>query len=179
MQMGRLRAQKNPLAFVEGAAEVARQCPDAQFTLVGDGPLRDEVTARIRQLGLEGSVRWLGWHAHGYRLLAAADITTLTSLWEGTPFTLLEAMAWSRPVVATAVNGCPEIVVEGITGFLVPPGDPAAWARRVIELLHSPTQARTMGQQGRKRLEERFTVQHMIAQLETQYRDLGQGSAAP
>ena len=171
MQVGRLRAQKNPLAFVEGAAEVARECPDAQFALVGDGPLRDEVTSRIQQLGLEGSVRCLGWHDQGYRLIAAADVISLTSLWEGTPFTLLEAMAWSRPVVATAVNGCPEIVADGVTGFLVPPGDATAWARRVIELLHAPAQASAMGRQGRQRVEERFTLQQMLGRLETLYCD--------
>jgi glycosyltransferase involved in cell wall biosynthesis len=172
MQMGRLRAQKNPLAFVEGAAEVARECPDAQFALVGDGPLRDEVIARIEQLGLQGAVRCLGWHDDGYRLIAAADILSLTSLWEGTPFTLLEAMAWSRPVVATAVNGCPEIILDKVTGFLVPPGDTTAWARRVVDLLHDPAKAISMGKQGRRRVEEKFAMPAMLSQIGSLYRGL-------
>jgi glycosyltransferase involved in cell wall biosynthesis len=85
------------------------------------------------------------------------------------PYALLEAMAWSRPVVATAVNGCPEIVADGLTGFLVPPGDPAAWAGAVAALLDNPARAVTMGRQGRRRVEERFTLSQMIARIEALY----------
>ena len=169
MQVGRLRAQKNPLAFVEGAAQVVLECPEAQFALVGDGPLRGEVVSCIRKLGLEQCVHWLGWHHDGYRLIAAADVISLTSLWEGTPYTLLEAMAWSRPVVATAVNGCPEIVLDSVTGFLVPAGDKTAWARRVIDLLHDPAKATLMGKEGRRRVEERFALPDMLAEVERLY----------
>jgi glycosyltransferase involved in cell wall biosynthesis len=169
MQVGRLSAQKHPLAFVEGAAQVVRECPDVRFALIGDGPLRDVAAAHIRELDLEGHVHLLGWRDEAFRLVAAADVVSLTSRWEGTPYALLEAMAWSRPVVATAVNGCPEIVVDGVTGFLVPPGDTTAWARRMIDLLNDPAQASAMGRQGRKRVEERFTLQQMIAGIEMQY----------
>ena len=172
MQVGRLSAQKDPLAFVEGAAQVVCQCPTTQFALVGDGPLRDAVTARIRALGLGESIRWLGWQPDGFRIIGAADVVTLTSRWEGTPYALLEAMAWSRPVVATAVNGCPEIVVDGITGFMVPPSDATAWATCVSHLLNTPAQASVMGQQGRKRLEEKFIVQQMLERLEKLYFDV-------
>ena len=172
MQVGRLRAQKNPLAFVEGAAQVVLECPEAQFALVGDGPLRGDVVSRIQRLGLEHCVHWLGWHHAGYRLMAAADVISLTSLWEGTPYTLLEAMAWSLPVVATAVNGCPEMVVDSVSGFLVPPGDIAAWAKRVIDLLHDPTKATSMGKQGRRRVEEKFALPDMLARVERLYQDV-------
>lgn len=172
MQVGRLSAQKDPLAFVEGAAQVVHQYPTAQFALVGDGPLRDAVMARIRELGLERYVYWLGWHNDAFRLIGAANVVTLTSRWEGTPYALLEAMAWSRPVVATAVNGCPEIVLDDVTGFLVPPGDTRAWARKASELLDNPALANVMGQQGRKRVEERFTLQQMIGRLERLYCDM-------
>jgi glycosyltransferase involved in cell wall biosynthesis len=179
MQVGRLSAQKDPLAFVEGAAQVVRQYPRTQFALVGDGPLRDAVIARIRELGLGECVHWLGWHNDAFRLIGAANVVTLTSKWEGAPYALLEAMAWSRPVVATAVNGCPEIVVDGVTGFLVPPGDTTAWARRVRELLDNPAHANIMGQQGRKRVEEKFTLQEMLGRLETLYCDMRHGYAPP
>jgi glycosyltransferase involved in cell wall biosynthesis len=169
MQMARLSAQKDPLAFVEGAARVVRKCPEAQFALVGEGPLREEVAARVTERGLRDHVHLLGWHAEGYRLLAAGDVVSLTSRWEGAPYSLLEAMAWSRPVVATAVNGCPEIVVDGETGYLVPPGDTAAWAGRVVELLRDPAKAAEMGRQGRRRVEEHFSLRDMAARLERLY----------
>jgi len=101
--------------------------PGAQFALVGDGPLKEQVVARIRELGLEGRVHVMGERDEAFRLLVAADVVTLTSRWEGAPYAVLEAMAWSRPVVVTAVNGCPEIVVDGLTGYVVPTGDTARW----------------------------------------------------
>ncbi len=169
MQVGRLSAQKAPLAFVEGAALVARECPDAQFVLMGEGPLQNEVTARIRELRLGKCVHLLGWRDKGLRFMPAAEVLTLTSLWEGMPYTLLEAMAWSRPVVANEVNGCVELVLNGTTGFLVPAGDVKAWAGRVIDLLNNPAQATAMGQRGREQLEEHFSLRGMVAQIEKIY----------
>lgn len=174
MQVGGLRAQKAPLAFVEGAQCVVRERPNIQFVLIGEGPLAEKVQARITRLGLEGYVRLAGWREEACKLMPAADVVTLTSRWEGMPHALLEAMACSRPVVATAVNGCPEIVVDGVTGFLVPTGNPLAWARRVIDLVDNPVMAKTMGQEGRKRVEERFSLRQMMAQIERLYADRGQ-----
>ena len=169
LQVGRLSAQKDPLAFVQGAARVLRTHPNTQFALLGDGPLRDAVTSRIKHLGLEEHVHLLGWRAGASRLMAAADVVTLTSRWEGAPYALLEAMAWSRPVVATAVNGCPEIVIDGVTGFVVPPADTASWAKGVVDLLNDPAGATRMGQQGRLRVEEEFDLQQMTARIEEHY----------
>jgi glycosyltransferase involved in cell wall biosynthesis len=174
IQMGRLREQKDPLSFVDGAAKVLQQRPDAQFVLLGDGPLRSQVEERIRSLDLTRSVHLAGWRDDARRLLAAADVVTLTSRWEGTPYALLEAMAWSRPVVATSVNGCPEVVQEGQTGYLVPSGDTMRWADRVLALLADPAVAAAMGRWGRKRLEERFTLQEMVARIEEVYRQVAQ-----
>jgi len=169
MQVGRLSAQKNPLAFVEGAARVVRDRPDVQFALVGEGPLREAVAERIRTLDLDRRVRLLGWREAAFRLMPAADVVSLTSRWEGTPYTLLEAMAWSRPVVATAVNGCPEIVLDGITGLLAPPGDVEAWARCVVRLVSDPALSARMGQQGRRRMEACFSLPAMIECVEKVY----------
>lgn len=169
MQVARLSAQKEPLAFVEGAAHVVRERPDAQFALVGEGPLRETVRTHIRELGLVGSVHLLGWHDEAFRLMAAADVVSLTSCWEGAPYALLEAMAWSRPVVATAVNGCTEIVVHGDTGFLVPLGNATAWAGRVIDLLNDPTLAAAMGRQGRRRVKQEYSLLDMVRRIERLY----------
>lgn len=172
MQVGRLSVQKDPLTFVEGAAQVARECPEAQFVLLGDGPLRGAVVTRIGELGLGASVHLVGWREDAFRLTAAADVVTLTSRWEGMPYALLEAMAWSRPVVATSVNGCPEIVVDGVTGFLSPPGDAEGWAKCVIDLLRDSSKATLMGQRGRRRVEERFAMDKVIAHIEKLYRQI-------
>ena len=172
VQVARLSAQKDPLAFVDGAARVLAERPGAQFVLVGEGPLRQGIEARVQALGLEDRVRLLGWRDQAHRLMAAADIVTLTSRWEGSPYSLLEAMAWSRPVVATTVNGCSEIILDGQTGFLAPPGDTNAWARHVLCLLNDPARAGRMGHAGRKRVKEGFLLQHTVARIEGLYWDL-------
>jgi glycosyltransferase involved in cell wall biosynthesis len=169
LQVGQLRLQKDPLAFVQGAARVLQTGSEAQFVLVGDGPLRERMEAHVSKLRLEQSVRLVGRVERASRLMPASNLITLTSAWEGMPYALLEAMGWSRPIVATAVNGCPEAVEHGKTGLLVPAGDIAAWAGAVVSLLSDPARAACMGIRGRKRLEERFTLQEMVSRVETLY----------
>jgi len=169
MQVGRLSDQKNPLTFVKGASLVAGEHPDVQFVLVGDGPLKDEVEAYIQELGMNRHMRCLGWQDNAYKLIAIADIISLTSRWEGLPYVLLEAMAWSRPVVTTAVNGCPEIVKHGITGYLVPNNDATTWAKYVIKLLENPGQSVEMGKRGNASLKEELSLEKMIEQTEQLY----------
>jgi len=172
MQVGRLSVQKDPVAFVDGAAKVLEKRPDVQFVMLGDGPLMGEVVAQVQEHGLAESVHLLGWRDKAHRFMPAADAVTLTSRWEGIPFVLLEAMAWSRPVVTTAVNGCPEIVDDGSTGFLVAPGNKAAWAARVLDLVNEPARATEMGRQGRSRVEERFALSKITGRLEELYLDV-------
>jgi glycosyltransferase involved in cell wall biosynthesis len=172
MQVARLSAQKNPLAFLEGAALVTQQHPDVQFAMVGQGPLKDTVSSHIRALGLQDQVHLLGWRDNACRLMTAANVVTLTSRWEGAPYSVLEAMAASRPVVATAVNGCPEVIADGQTGFLTPPGDARTWAARVIQLLESPQLAKAMGQRARARVEQSFSVQATTTRTIELYRQL-------
>lgn len=172
MQVGRLSAQKDPLAFVEGAALALRARSDAQFALVGEGPLAAELEREIAHRGLEEHVALLGWHEDAFRLMGAADVVTLTSRWEGMPHTLLEAMACARPVVATDVNGCPVIVENGVTGYLVPPGDPRAWAGRVLNLVDHPSRAARMGRAGRRRVERDFSLQVVVPRIERLYTEL-------
>lgn len=169
MQVGRLSEQKAPLNFIEGARLVLQKRPDVRFILVGDGPLLDQVQAEIKRYDLQKRVIATGAKADAFRLIQTADIVTLTSLWEGSPYSLLEAMAWSKPVVATAVNGCPELVQDGKTGYLVPSGQPQAWAERVLRLLEDPQSARLMGEQGRRRLEAYFTLPEMVTRISALY----------
>lgn len=172
MQVGRLSAQKDPWTFVEGAALALRARPDIQFVLVGEGPLEAELERVIADRGLGENVRLLGWHEDAFRLMAAADVVTLTSRWEGMPHTLLEAMACARPVVTTGVNGSPEIVEDGVTGYLVPPGDPRAWAGRVLDVIEHPTRAARMGRAGRRRVERDFSLRVVVPRIERLYSQL-------
>ncbi len=169
MQVGRLNDQKDPLTFVKGASLVAQEYPEVQFALVGDGPLKDEVEAYIQDLGLKDQMHCLGWRENAYKLVPIADIISLTSRWEGLPYVLLEAMAWSRPVVATAVNGCPEVVQDGINGYLVPVNDPDSWAKSVIKLLGNPERSVEMGRHGNELLIEGFSLTKMVEQTERLY----------
>ena len=169
MQIGRLSAQKSPLDFIEGAIKVLQTRPAVQFVMIGDGPLFPDVKQRVRLLGLEDNIKITGAIDNAHRFIPVADILTLTSAWEGTPYSLLEAMAYAKPVVATSVNGCPEIVDHGQSGLLVPPGDPQRWANAVIKLIDHPQNARQFGQNGRRRVEADFTLSTMIEQIENLY----------
>jgi glycosyltransferase involved in cell wall biosynthesis len=172
MQVGRLNNQKDPLTFMNGASRVADEHPEVQFVLVGDGPLKDELERHIQELGLNDQFHCLGWQDNGYKLIAMADIISLTSRWEGLPYVLLEAMAWSCPVVATAVNGCPEVVQDGISGYLIPKENAAAWAKSVIKLLENPERSVEMGRRGNERLKEEFSLKKMVEQTERLYDEL-------
>jgi glycosyltransferase involved in cell wall biosynthesis len=172
MQVGRLAEQKDPLAFVQGAEVVLRSCPQARFVMVGDGPMHTEVENYIRHKGLSNRVFSVGHRPNAYHLMAAADVVTLTSRWEGTPYSLMEAMAWKKPVVATAVNGCRELVTDGKTGFLVEAGDQQAWGERVAQLLSELSTRSLYGEAGYKRIKDQYSLEAMVRRLEILYRSM-------
>jgi glycosyltransferase involved in cell wall biosynthesis len=114
-------------------------------------------------LGIEQACRFLGVREDIADVLAAADVVVLPSLSEGFPFVLLEALAMGCPVVASRVNGVPELIEDHKTGLLVPPRDPQALAAAIREILSDPTAASEMGAVGRAVVRERFTVDRMVA----------------
>jgi len=114
-------------------------------------------------LGVERSCRFVGIREDIAEILAAADVVVLPSLSEGFPFVLLEALAMGCPVVASQVNGVPELIEDHKTGLLVPPRDPQALATAIREVLSDSTAASKMGAAGRAVVQERFTVDHMVA----------------
>ena len=166
-----LKPQKAPLDFVRVAARVAARVPAARFVLVGDGELRPAVEAEIARLGLGGRLHMLGWRRDVPAILRALDVVVLTSLWEGLPRVIPEAMAAARPVVATAVDGVPEAVADGVTGYLVRPHDVDAAAERVAGLLDDPVNARRLGEQARGRVAE-FDIDEMVRRQEALYEEL-------
>ena len=132
---GRLEEQKGQDVLLDALAEVRRRGLGFVAVLAGDGSLRGAFEARARALGLEASVHFPGQVEDLGPLLTAADAVVLPSRWEGLPLVLLEALARARPVVASAVGGVPEVVVDGEQARLVPPGDPQALAE-VLEAFH-------------------------------------------
>jgi glycosyltransferase involved in cell wall biosynthesis len=134
--------------------------------IVGDGPLRDTWMDQCRTLGLDGVVEFVGFREDVRPYLAAADIFVAPSDHEGMPLTLAEAMAYGLPCVATDIGGHDEIVVDGETGRLVPPGSPTALAAAIVDLLAHPEKREALGVNGRKRVEERFNLEPMLEQYE-------------
>jgi len=149
---GRLEEQKGHAVLLDALADVRRRGLDFTLAVAGDGALRPQLEERAAQLGLGERVRFLGALDDVGPLLAAADAVLLPSLWEGLPLVLLEAMVRSRPVIASAVGGVPEVIEDGVSGVLVPPGDPAALADE-LERFHRKTErAVRLGRAGGERV---------------------------
>jgi glycosyltransferase involved in cell wall biosynthesis len=130
-----LKPQKAPEDFVKVAALIAQEFPEARFALAGDGELRDRVEHLVREKGLCGRFRLLGWRRDIPLVMSALDVFVLTSRWEGLPCVLLEARAAAIPVVATNVGGAREAIEEGVHGWLCPAGDVEGMARQVCRVL--------------------------------------------
>jgi glycosyltransferase involved in cell wall biosynthesis len=157
-----LRPEKNHELFLRAAALVRREVPGARFLVIGDGPQLAALESLARRLGLAGAVRFLGTRADVPALLSLIDVVLLTSHTEASPVSLLEAMASEKPVVATRVGSVEEVVLDGRTGFLVPPGAAEELARRTVELLGSREPAAAMGRAGRQRVLESWSLAHMV-----------------
>ncbi len=170
--VARLAPQKGHHTLLQAMARVVESLPSARLLCVGDGPLRDELRREASRLGLERTALFVGQRADIPDLVAAMDVVVLNSEWEGLPNAIVEAMAASRPVVATRVGGIPEIVVDGDTGLLVPPADPTAVAGALLTLLREPEMAAAMGRRGRARVEEHFSLERMVADTEAIYERL-------
>ena len=154
---GRLSPEKGFDILVEAAARVLPRFPDAHIVLHGEGPERPKLEARLAELGLRARFAMPGFTKELDKLLPHAAMLVLPSYTEGLPNVVLEAGAAGVPVVATAVGGTPEVVVDGETGFLVPAGDPAALADRIGVLLADEARRRAMGRAARRHMEAAFT----------------------
>ena len=166
-----LKPQKAPLDFIRACRLVHEEIPDAHFLLVGDGVLRSAVEKEIIEKNLQGCVHLLGWRRDIPGIIQEIDVLALTSLWEGLPRVLPQAMACGVPVAATRVDGSPEAVRDEENGFLVNPGDVAAFARKLIFLLNNPGKAREMGKRGSELVEE-FDCKKMVLDQEKLYGEL-------
>jgi glycosyltransferase involved in cell wall biosynthesis len=166
--VGRLVPIKDPAMLIRAFALVARDVPNARLMIVGDGELRSDLEALVASLGLGGVVSLLGWRRDLSHIYSTLDVLVLTSLSEGTPLALIEAMTAGKAVVATAVGGVPDVVADGVTGLLVPPGQPAELARAVIALTEPEVRTR-MGQAGRVRSSD-YAADRLVADAAQLYR---------
>lgn len=174
--VGRLEAAKGHAYLIRAVPMVLERVPDARFVIVGGGHLRDALQAEIDALGVGERVFLTGYREDMLALLQGFDVFALPSLWEGLGIVLLEAMAYARPLVASAVGGVNDVVVDGETGLLVPSRSPEALARAIIALLAEPAWAAQLGQAGAHRLETEFRDEVCNAQLLALYTRLMGGN---
>ena len=160
--VGRLEPQKGHHVLLEAFLVVRKGFCNARLVCVGEGSLRNDLEAKTHLWGLEDAVRFVGFQANVPDWLALADFTVLPSFYEGLPIAAIESLAAGRPMVASDVDGTPEVVVDGKSGLTVPPGDASALADAICRLLRDTNLRRTMGLEGRRWVEENFSQEHQV-----------------
>jgi glycosyltransferase involved in cell wall biosynthesis len=168
--VGSLYPVKGHAVLLEAFARVRSRDGSAQLVIVGDGPLRTELEQRIRELGIEDSARILGRRADVPDVLNAADLFVMSSLSEGLPLALLEAMAVGLPVISTAVGGIPEVVIPDRTGWLVRPADVEDLATKIRYVLEDPQQRRAVGEAGLARCVSEYSLEKTVTEFTRIYR---------
>jgi glycosyltransferase involved in cell wall biosynthesis len=171
VSVGRFVAYKGYDHLIEAARLLKEDRPDVEWVIAGDGELRGALEAQCRRHGLAGQVHFLGWRDDLPDVLSLADLCLFPAVGEHFGRVLIEAMAMGKPVIATASGGVPEIVVDGKTGLLVPPADPAALAGAARALLADSEMRRRLGAAGRARVETEFGLARHAAAIEAVYRE--------
>jgi len=167
------KPQKAPLDFIKLASVIKKDFPNAKFILVGDGVLREKVRVLIDKLNLKEQVILTGWRHDVASILSCLDVFVLTSLWEGLPIAVLEAMATGLPVIATDTGGISEVVLHGKTGYLVNPGDIEALQDRLKELLMKPSLRKEFANQAITTLGSNgYSLNNMLKNTTQLYSDL-------
>jgi glycosyltransferase involved in cell wall biosynthesis len=170
--VGRLTAIKQQSLFLEVAARVAASHPLAIFLVVGDGDLRGTLERQARALGLDRRVRFLGWRRDLPAIYGASDLLLLTSRNEGTPVALIESLASGVPGVSTDVGGVRDVLASDAVGLTTADGDASALAEHVMTLLADPERRRRMGADGRALVVARYSLDRLVGDVETLYREL-------
>jgi glycosyltransferase involved in cell wall biosynthesis len=168
--VARLCPGKGIDCLMKAAVEVCRKRPEAVFLVAGDGDLRPDFELAAENLGLGDRFRFLGFREDVHKVFLASDVFSLPSWGEGHPLSVLEAMAFARPVVATRVAGIVEAVTDGVTGLLVPRDGAADLAEAVLRLLDSPDDAGEMGRMGRIKVEAEFSIARTLEATRAVYR---------
>ena len=169
---------KDHPTFLRAAQRVQQQVPDAAFIIAGEGDLKSATQQLARDLGIEHRTFFLGRCSDVGAVLSISDVCVLSSSSEGFSNSILEYMAAGRPVVSTDVGGAREAIVHGETGYLTPAGDHEQIAEHIIYLLSQPEESRLMGERGRRVINEKFSSQKQLQNIENLYNEL-LGSAKP
>jgi glycosyltransferase involved in cell wall biosynthesis len=169
---GRMTAVKRTDDLVRVLVALRRHGVDAALLLVGDGDDRPRLEQLAHELGVARSCLFLGYQEDVAPFYAISDAVVLTSANEGTPVTIIEALAAGRPVVVTAVGGVADVVEDGVTGYLVGAGDADAMADRLARLAADPSLAAALGAEGRRRVTERYAVSRLVDDVDRLYRSL-------
>jgi glycosyltransferase involved in cell wall biosynthesis len=167
--VGRLRRQKNFPLFLKVARQVLQDLPEAYFIIAGEGPERKDLERLAGELGIATRVHFLGHVADLTQLYPAVDVLLMTSLSEGTPLTVLEAMAMGVPIVAAQVDGMAEILEDEVDAYLVPVGDSSMFARRTRRLLQDKSIAQQFVQSGLEKVRTHYSAASMVQQVEEIY----------
>ena len=170
--LGRLEPQKGHFYLIDALRSLVRDYPRLIALLAGSGALESDLRTKCHAAKLNGHVVFLGQRNDSERLLAAADIVVLPSLYEGLPLVAIEALATARPMVASDIEGTREVVIDGDTGLLVPPADAAALAVGIRRLLESPQLGAALGARGRAFVERKFDVRGQIAHTIRVYEEI-------
>jgi len=177
--LGRMTEIKRVDDLLAAFAQLRTNGVDAYLALVGDGPLRDELKAAAEALGIADRTRFVGFRENVGELYSAFDVVALTSANEGTPVTVIEALAAGIPVVATDVGGVSDVVQDGRSGYLVPANDVAAVAERLERLAADPKRRGAMGADGRAFVVPRYSVPRLVDDIDRLYQSLLQARFKP
>lgn len=171
--VGRFDPPKDYPNMLQAFAQVWKKNPKVRLFVVGDGPLRLEMESLAKGLRIDANVKFLGIRQDVPELLNASDAFVMSSAWEGMPNVLLEAASSRLPIVATDVGGNGEIVLQGKTGFHVPPKNPEALTSAMLKLMNlTPEERQRMGEKGRKHIEEKYSLEKVVEKWEELYMEL-------
>jgi glycosyltransferase involved in cell wall biosynthesis len=169
-----LRSYKGHEYFIEAAAQVLSRAQEVTFLIVGEGPEEARLRQRIAQAGLIQHVRMLGFRHDLVNVYRSLDIFVIPSVEADTiPQVVIEALAMELPVISTTVGSIPDVVQDGVTGFVVPPRNADALANRILRLLDDPTLRVAMGRCGRALVEREYVLSRMLDRLEAVYEEVG------
>lgn len=169
--IGRLSEQKGMDYFLDAVAITSRTHPEALFVIVGDGELKTQLEEKAIQLGLQKKVLFLGYRNDIQNVMSQLDFIVLSSLWEGLPLTPIEAFSVGKTVIGTAVDGTPEIIRDGVDGYLIPPRDSTCLAEKINNLIEHPEIRESMDNQAKRRYDDEFSFN----KLKQRYLDFYKG----
>lgn len=167
--INRLVPEKGHFFCLEAFRMVLDRLPRVLLLIVGDGLLRKEIEAKINELDLNDNVIMIGHRDDVASILSGLDISLHTSIWEGTPLAIIEAMLMGKAIIATNVGGVPELIEDGVTGILVAPYDKDALAEAIIKLINNKALAKRIGEAASKRAKEKFTLKLMLEKISNLY----------